>query len=134
MDRGTGVRGGDRPACYCGCNGSPTVNDAPAGPLGANWREPSNVARTRQRPSDGGVNAIAAPPPLARRDEARVELPARQRVEALDVDRHRARARPGDTPTRDRHRRCPAATVALRSPFIEHAWSCVIVRVSRESV
>ena len=48
-------------------NGSATVNDAPAGPLGANWREPLKVALTRQRPSEGGVKAIAALPPLARR-------------------------------------------------------------------
>ncbi len=42
------------------------MNEAPAGPLGANSREPSNVALTRQRPSDGGVNAIAALPPAQR--------------------------------------------------------------------
>ena len=48
-------------------SGSATVNAAPAGPLGAAIRVPSNVARTRQRPSDGGVNAIAAEPSGARR-------------------------------------------------------------------
>ena len=36
--------------------------EASDGPLGAATRVPSNVARTRQRPTDGGVNAIEAEP------------------------------------------------------------------------
>ena len=66
MDRGTGPAAHGRPGCH-GRSGSATVNAASEGPLGAAIRVPSNVARTRQRPTDGGVKAIDAEPSTARR-------------------------------------------------------------------
>ena len=67
MDHGMEPAAHDRPGCQRPSSGSATVNDATEGPLGAAVRVPSKVARTRQRPTVGGVNAIVAAPPTARR-------------------------------------------------------------------